>query len=215
VPSGEPEDEARAEGEFRAQRAPDFNVKRARLRDIAARLFAERGVAHAALSDIGRAVGGASSLRHYYPRKELLLAEIVTEHATNLVEAVQAASETKTTKPARLAAIARAYLRAACQGRAAHLVLCHQRHELPASLCDDLAVRDGWLRLPIEDALATIRPGNPAIHAEICRMLLDLLDGTAFRWRSDQLFDRDALSDAAASMALAGLRGLDNTPASG
>ena len=205
--------EARAEGEFRAQRAPDFDVKRARLRDVAARMFAERGVAHTALSDIGRAVGGATSLRHYYPRKELLLADLVTAQATSLVAAVQAASEAKTGKPARLAAIARAYLQAACQGRDAHRVLCTQRHELSASLREDLDVRDGWLRLPIEDALAALRPGAPAIAAATCRLLLDMLDGMAARWHPDQAIDRDAPADAASGMALVGLRTLHHTPA--
>ena len=208
------DEETRAEGEFRTQHAPDFDMKRARLRDIAASMFAERGVAHTALGDIGRAVGGASSLRHYYPRKELLLAEIVTEHATRLVAAVQAASDTKATKSARLAAIARAYLLAACQGRAAHLVLRHQRHELPAPLRADIDAREAWLRLPSEDTLATIRATDEATRQAIRGALLDMLDGAAARSRPGGI-DRDALADAASSMALAGLRALDHTEAQG
>ena len=195
------------EGMFRPQRAPDFEQKQAQLRNTAARLFVERGVQNTALDDVGRIVGCSErTVRRYFLHKHGLLVEIVTLHMLALVEAVGGAAQAPLRT--RLAAIAAAYLGAARAGRDAHRILRHQLHELPDAARADMRVRQRWLRLPIEDTLAMLRPAAPeTARKAACLSFLATLDAAAEWLREGALAEAD-IARAAAAMALAALRAL-------
>jgi len=66
-------------------RAPDYDAKRAMIRDTAAKLFAEHGFDGSSIADLALRCGMTKpALYHYFPSKEALLYEILDVHIGTL-----------------------------------------------------------------------------------------------------------------------------------
>ena len=71
-------------------RSEDYDVKRRLILDQAAALFAEKGFSAASLSELARACEGSKSwIYHYYPSKEAILYDILSDHMTTLLETAE------------------------------------------------------------------------------------------------------------------------------
>src|ERR1700675_261516 len=71
-------------------RADDYDDKKAKILDAAAKLFASHGYAGARMDEIATACGVSKSmLYHYFKKKEDVLADILQEHVSSLIEAIR------------------------------------------------------------------------------------------------------------------------------
>jgi AcrR family transcriptional regulator len=75
-------------------RAHDYDDKRKLVLERAAELFARRGYGGASITMIAEACGVSKALLyHYYPDKEAVLFDIISEHLLHLVEVVKGAGD--------------------------------------------------------------------------------------------------------------------------
>jgi AcrR family transcriptional regulator len=87
----------------------DAEIQRGEIRSAARRVFAERGVRGTGLAHVADAVGmGRSSLYHYYPDKDALLADLVQEMLQQELALFRACLHGDGTPLARLERLARA-----------------------------------------------------------------------------------------------------------
>lgn len=74
-------------------RSQDYDTKRLAILRASARLFAQHGYAGTSITMIAEACGASKALLyHYYPDKESVLFDILSDHLRALVAAVEAAS---------------------------------------------------------------------------------------------------------------------------
>jgi AcrR family transcriptional regulator len=75
-------------------RAHDYDDKRKLILECAGELFARRGYGGASITMIAKACGVSKALLyHYYPDKEAVLFDIISEHLLHLVEVVKEAGD--------------------------------------------------------------------------------------------------------------------------
>src|ERR1700688_5057724 len=69
--------------------ADDYDAKKSKILDAAASLFSDRGYAGARMDEIAKACGVSKSmLYHYFKKKEDVLADILQEHVSRLIESI-------------------------------------------------------------------------------------------------------------------------------
>jgi AcrR family transcriptional regulator len=72
-------------------RADDYDEKKSKILDAAAKLFSKQGYAGSRMDEIGTACGVSKSmLYHYFKKKEDVLADILQEHVSRLIESISA-----------------------------------------------------------------------------------------------------------------------------
>ena len=107
-------------------RAEDWGDKRQAILDAGALLFARVGYANARMEEIARACGATKSmLYHYFPAKEDVLYEIVHEHATGMLAALEEALAAPAPPAERLRAFVRSWMRRSQAARARNAVLMY------------------------------------------------------------------------------------------
>jgi AcrR family transcriptional regulator len=71
-------------------RANDYDDKKSKILDAAARLFADQGYAGSRMEEIAKSCGVSKSmLYHYFKKKEDVLFDILQEHVSSLIEAIK------------------------------------------------------------------------------------------------------------------------------
>ncbi len=116
------------------QRAPDYESKRAQIRDAAAELFARRGFHGSSINDVAEHCGLTKpALYHYFRSKETLLYEILDEHMSTLRRQVfEADLEARDWEPPRrLEHIVSQILSAYVDADAKHQVQLNELDRLP------------------------------------------------------------------------------------
>ena len=84
-------------------RAQDFDEKRRAILDVAAAVFADRGMEKASMSQIAaQAQVSKALLYHYYPSKDALIFAIIATHLDELDAAIAAADDPRLEPPLRL-----------------------------------------------------------------------------------------------------------------
>jgi TetR/AcrR family transcriptional regulator len=120
-------------------RAADHDLKRRAILDRSAELFADRGYARTAMSDIALACGSSKALLyHYYENKEQLLYDLLEAHFVKLEEAVQAADAPSAPPVARLHGLIAALLAAYEGADALHKVQINELAALPPARQQEL-----------------------------------------------------------------------------
>jgi AcrR family transcriptional regulator len=110
---------------------PAGSERRGQILDVAARLFAEQGVARTTVREIGDAAGVFSgSLYHYFESKEAIAAEIVSEYLTNLLRDYEAVNAEAASPRERLEGIIRISFLATFEHRDACLIYQHDHRYL-------------------------------------------------------------------------------------
>ena len=106
--------------------SPGVVAKRQRIKRVAARLFAERGLAAVGLTQVSHAMNLPSgSVKYYFRNRDDVLADILADHEVALSQRVGAAYDaTATAGPvARLAALVEAFYRSVLAAADAHRAL--------------------------------------------------------------------------------------------
>ena len=110
-------------------------AKRQRIKRVAARLFAERGLAAVGLTQVSHAMNLPSgSVKYYFRNRDDMLADILADHEVALSQRVGAAYDaTANAGPvARLAALVEAFYRSVLAASDAHRALLFSTPLLPA-----------------------------------------------------------------------------------
>jgi AcrR family transcriptional regulator len=145
--------------------SPGVVAKRQRIKRVAARLFAERGLAAVGLTQVSHAMNLPSgSVKYYFRNRDDVLADILADHEVALSQRVGAAYDaTATAGPvARLAALVEAFYRSVLAAADAHRALLFSTALLPAEPQAWVRARYRALLDSFAETLAELAPEVPA-----------------------------------------------------
>ena len=140
-------------------RAPDYDDKRQAILHRTAELFARHGFTGASITMIAEACGISKALLyHYYRDKDAVLFDILADHLSLLVTAVEAAAAAPASARERLHAIVAALLDAYRDADAEHQVQITSLKLLPPEQQDQLKEMERTLVRIFAEALAAAVP---------------------------------------------------------
>jgi AcrR family transcriptional regulator len=186
------------------KRGPEYEAKRAALRQAAARMLADSPSENPSWPGVAAQVGmSPGAIAYYYGNSGNLLWSVVSEHLRLLLARLEAEAPEELEPRARIAALARAYCSVMEEHEAEHrTVLAHQRR-LPASRSGDARLMQRWVLQAFEDAFVAALPRAEAGRAmPLALSLLSLLNGHAYWFRAGKGLDRTAFAEMAARMIL-------------
>lgn len=197
-------------------RSDDYDVKRRLILDRAAALFAERGFHTASLSELARACNGSKSwIYHYYPSKEAILYDILSDHMTTLLEtAERELAETREPR-SQLRSLLREFLEIYVQARSRHMVLLNDLHNLAEEQQSEIVNLE---RRVVDIVVALLRRLNPKLMAEpdLCKpvamMLFGAINWTYTWYRPDGPVSPERFAELAADVFLNGLLAANARP---
>jgi AcrR family transcriptional regulator len=183
--------------------------KRRRIRELAAMLFAEKGLHGMSMNALGRAarIPPASMIYHYGKREELL-AEIVAEHLHSLNLSICAAADATAGQPAaaRLHAMLKAALDDAANRHHAHMLSARGLCALARADQDDMRARIAVMIDTLAEPLLTdgaCGPGRTAvIKASVATVFAGIGEAADTARRAGA--DRNDMARALAAMLIAG-----------
>ncbi len=190
-------------------RSTDYEVKRRRILEVAAPLFARHGYDRTSLAMIGAAAGVAKSLvYHYYRDKDAVLGDLLRRHLTELLTAVEAAAAADE-RPAdrRLADMAIALLEHYRDADAEHEVQIAHLKLLPEPVREELWALERRLVALFTDALLDSVPGLAGDRRHLKPLVMSLFGmlNWAFLWfREDGPLDRRAYAELSTRLVLGG-----------
>src|ERR1700721_3041678 len=113
-------------------RADDYDDKKSKILDAAAKLFSKQGYAGSRMDEIATACGVSKSmLYHYFKKKEDVLADILQEHVTQLIESIKVhVAQGGADKMEYFRGIIEVYLNPSGKSRASHVVALHDMRYL-------------------------------------------------------------------------------------
>ncbi|MFQ5973130.1 MAG: TetR/AcrR family transcriptional regulator [Alphaproteobacteria bacterium] len=190
-------------------RSEDYDVKRRLILDKAAALFAERGFRTASLLELARACNGSKSwIYHYYPSKEAILYDILSDHMTTLLEtAERGLAETREPR-SQLRSLLRGFLEIYAQARSRHKVLLNDLHNLAEEQQSEIVDLE---RRVVDIVVALLSRLNPKLMAEpdlgkpVAMMLFGAINWTYTWYRPDGPVSPERFADLAADVFLNGL----------
>jgi AcrR family transcriptional regulator len=113
-------------------RANDYDTKASTILDAAASLFARDGYPAVKMQDIAKACGATKSmLYHYYATKDELLAALLEEHLSQLLEVMEEAMGHEGTPDECMLAFVTAYTQRSTDSRSRHMVAMNDVKFLP------------------------------------------------------------------------------------
>ena len=142
-------------------RAPDYDAKRAAIREAAAALFAEHGFDRSSMSDLAERCGTTKSgLYHYYESKEAVLHDILAVHIGKVLGVVRAAAqEAADGDPVhRLELIVTSLLAAYASADDQHKVQLNELQRLPEAQRETIIGMEREIVRLVADTLAEINP---------------------------------------------------------
>jgi AcrR family transcriptional regulator len=165
--------------------SPGVVSKQKRMKQIAARLFAEKGLAGVGLNQVSRAANlPQGTSRYYFRNRDDMLTEILYDHVVELTERVGAAHDaTAEAQPvARLGALVRAFHEGVLAAPDAHRALLFNATMLPAEPQRNVKGRYGVLLEIFLETLGQIAPALPvdAVTMSLLPALERLLSGVVF-----------------------------------
>jgi AcrR family transcriptional regulator len=145
--------------------SPGVVAKRQRIKRVAARLFAERGLAAVGLTQVSHAMNLPSgSVKYYFRNRDDVLADILADHEVALIQRVGAAYDaTVNASPVeRLAALVEAFYRSVLAASDAHRALLFSTPLLPAEPQAWVRARYRALLDSFAETLGELAPDVPA-----------------------------------------------------
>jgi len=156
-------------------RADDYDDKKSRILDAAAKLFAKQGYTGSRMDEIGSACGVSKSmLYHYFKKKEDVLADILQEHVSLLIESIGAhvRGGLKGNEFEYFRRFTEIYLNPSVTSRASHVVAMHDvRYLTPKQRKKQVKLERQLLGL-IEAILQEMKPGQSRTDYRISAFLL-------------------------------------------
>ena len=165
--------------------SPGVVAKKHRMKQVAARLFAERGLAAVGLNQVSQAANlPPGTAKYYYRNRDDMLTEILYDHVVVLTERVGAAHDATADVDAatRLTALVRAFHEGVQAAADAHRALLYSVTLLPAEAQRSVKGRYGAL---LEIFVETLRQVAPRVAPELVPtrllpVLERLLSGVVF-----------------------------------
>lgn len=156
-------------------RADDYDDKKSKILDAAAKLFATQGYAGSRMDEIGAACGVSKSmLYHYFKKKEDVLADILQEHISRLIESINDYIKRATAddKVDYFRGFVEVYLHPSGNSRASHVVALHDmRYLTPQQRRKQVKLERKLLEL-IETILQAMRSGDTHSSYRVSAFLL-------------------------------------------
>jgi len=156
-------------------RADDYDNKKSKILDAAASLFADRGYAGSRMDEIAKACGVSKSmLYHYFKKKEDVLADILQEHVSRLIESIKkhVAHGSGTDKMEYFRGFIEVYLNPSGQSRASHVVALHDMRYLTAQQRKRQVKLERQLLELVENILQQMRAGDTRTDYRVSAFLL-------------------------------------------
>jgi AcrR family transcriptional regulator len=190
-------------------RAGDYDVKRQRLLDEAAALFAEHGFDGTSISALSERCGASKAwIYHYYDSKEAVLFDLLDRHLRDVLATVSAADDPGADPRARLEKLVLALLHVYRESDAKHAVQLNDLGRLPADQQalikeSERAVVDVFARalVAFEPALAA----RPELVKPMTLSLLGMLNWHHRWWRPDGPVGLEEYAGRVVALAAGGL----------
>jgi AcrR family transcriptional regulator len=156
-------------------RADDYDDKKGKILDAAAKLFASHGYAGARMDEIATACGVSKSmLYHYFKKKEDVLADILQEHVSSLIESISTHIRhgPDGDRFEYFRKFTEVYLNPSSTARASHVVALHDmRYLTPRQRKKQVKLERQLLEL-IETVLREVKAGDSHIDYRVSAFLL-------------------------------------------
>jgi AcrR family transcriptional regulator len=187
-------------------RARDYDDKRKLILEHAAELFAQRGYGGASITMIAEACGVSKALLyHYYPDKEAVLFDIISDHLLQLVEVVEAAIVVEAKPRERLYAVVAALLEAYRNADAEHQVQINNLKLLPADKQEQLKELERDLVRHFSRAIAEAVPGlGEELLKPVTMSLFGMLNWHYLWFREGRGLSRSAYARLVTELVVAG-----------
>jgi len=156
-------------------RADDYDDKKSKILDAAAKLFANQGYAGSRMDEIATACGVSKSmLYHYFKKKEDVLADILQEHVSRLIESIAAYIKLgmRGDRFEYFRGFTEVYLNPSGNSRASHVVALHDmRYLTPQQRKKQVKLERQLLEL-IETILQEMKSGDSRTDYRVSAFLL-------------------------------------------
>jgi AcrR family transcriptional regulator len=192
-------------------RAADYEQKRGRILDEAARLFAEHGFGGTSVGALARAVGGSKAgFYHYYPSKEALLYELLREHTAGLAALVAEATQVAGTPAERLRRLVRALMRVYVRSADRHVVLLNDLGALPAAQQAEIVEAQRAVTRTVGALVVQLAPHlEGPLRAPATMALMGAINFTYTWFDAEGPVDADTYADLTTRLFLSGVGGLE------
>lgn len=186
--------------------AADYDKKRDAITDCAAKLFAAKGFAGASVAELADECGVSKSLiYHYYPSKEAILYDVMSEHIDALLAAADDARTMAQRPSEQLRALTRELLRRYVGAAERQKVLLYELSFLPESQRREIVAKQRAIIARVEELLAAVRPALGEDRAQLrarAMLYFGMLNWTHTWFRANGPISRDALADLASDTIL-------------
>lgn len=165
--------------------AADYENRRRSILEQAAALFADRGFPRTSIAQLAQACNASKAwLYHYYPSKEAVLYDIMSDHMERLLEAAESSLADGGDAGTRLRRLSRALMEIYGGARAQHTVLVNDLGCLPEKQHAKIVQLEKKLLAKISDLLAEINPrlaSAPSLRTPAVMLYMGMLNWT-YTW---------------------------------
>ncbi len=187
-------------------KAADYDGKRLAILKRSAKLFAASGFERTSMAEIAIACGTSKGLLyHYYINKEALLFDIIESHLIELVEAVEAADDSKLPPEKRLRLIIGALLDAYRDADHEHKIQIHDLAALPDERQQVLRTLERQLVAQFAEVISLAKPelsGTPHLLKPLTMSLFGMLNWHYMWFRADGPLSREDYADMVTGLVL-------------
>jgi TetR/AcrR family transcriptional regulator len=198
-------------------RARDHDEKRTAILHRAAVAFARDGYDRVSMAQLAAECGVSKALLyHYHTSKESLLFDILQDHLTALVEAVEEADDASLEPEERLQALVTALLDAYRDADAEHKVQLAGMKLLPEAEQQSLKALERRLVAIFAGAVRAVEPAlfaDSALLKPVTMSLFGMLNWAYMWFREDGPMCREDYAHLATRLLVGGVRGLQSVPA--
>ncbi|WP_106639826.1 TetR/AcrR family transcriptional regulator [Allosphingosinicella vermicomposti] len=198
--------------------SPDYDKRREAIVATAAKLFARRGFQGASVADLAEACSTSKSLvYHYFPSKEDILFEVMSNHLEQLVTAADDAKLGAPTPRDKLHDIALAFMRLYVTAQAEHKVLLNELDNLPPVRRNEIVSQQRRIIAMVEEQIAEIRPDVSAagtLTLPLTMLFFGMINWSHTWFRAEGPVSAEQLADLAVEIMLHGLEGMSASQAS-
>ena len=196
--------------------SPDYDKRREAIVATAAKLFARRGFQGASVADLAEACSTSKSLvYHYFPSKEDILYEVMSNHLRQLVTAADDAMLGAPEPKDKLHDVALAFMRLYVTAQAEHKVLLNELDNLPPDRRNDIVAQQRRIISIVEEQISEIRPDVSAqgsLTLPLTMLFFGMINWSHTWFRAEGPVSAEKLADLAVELMLNGLNGMAVQP---
>ncbi|GAM99044.1 transcriptional regulator of TetR family [alpha proteobacterium U9-1i] len=190
--------------------AADYDERRLKIVETAARLFARDGFLGASVADVADACElSKSALYHYYASKEDILYDVMHSHIVALDDAARAVVEGPGEATDKLRLLVREFMRLYVGAADRHKVLLNDLLRLPKPRRQAIVAMQRGLIDTVADLLCEIEPGLRMREAErrpAAMLVFGMINWTHVWFDPAGAVSAEALADMAVDLTLGGLK---------